>query len=100
VRSRTPRASRLTACLAACLAACLPQVALARGCADLGYDPGPEWLAAHEAAVVSEGPRALAAAGLAAGLAAAYAELGHAPGAAALRAVLLEAEGGGGVQAL
>ena len=70
-------------------------MALAQGFAGLGFQPGPEWLAAHEAAVVAEGPRALGRAGLAAALAGAYAELGHAVGAAALRAVLMEAAEGG-----
>lgn len=63
-------------------------VALVQGFARLEYSPGPEWLAAHEAAVVAAGVRALQQAGLVAGLAEAYDVLGHRVASVALRAAV------------
>jgi hypothetical protein len=63
-------------------------VALAQGFARLEYSPGPEWLAAHEGALVAAGVRGLQQAGLVAPLAEAYEVLGHRVTSVALRAAV------------
>ncbi len=63
-------------------------VALAQGFAGLGFPPGPDWLSAHEAAVVAAGVKCLQQAGLVAALAEAYQVLGHRVRAVALRAAV------------